>query len=89
MTIYRDGQAIELIWQEIRDAHEEWATNSAKEDIKSIAEDMEVDIPVEALDKLAHHLDDVITNDDGYWDDYWCDVEYVVKEYLKGKEIKQ
>ena len=61
MTIYRDGQAIELTWQEIRDAHEEWATNSAKEDIKSIAEDMEVDIPVEALDKLAHHLDDVIT----------------------------
>lgn len=83
MTIYRDGKAIELTEQEIRDAYDEWATNGAKEDIKTTAENMEIAIPTESLDRLAHRLDNVVGNDDGYWDSYWCDVEYVIREYLK------
>ena len=86
MIIYRDGKAIELTWQEIREAYDEWATDGAKEDIKVIAEDMEIAIPTEALDELAHRLDNVVGNDDGYWDSYWCDVEYVIKEYMEEKE---
>lgn len=88
MIIYRDGKAIELTWQEIRDAHDEYATNGAKEDIKTQAEAMEVEIPTEALDELAHRLDNVVGDDDGYWDSYWCDVEYVIREYLKERGIK-
>ena len=87
MTIYRNGQAIELTWQEIRDAHDEWATDCAKEDILSEAENIGVVIPEEALDKLAHNLDSVVGDDDGYWDSYWCDVEYVIRKYLKEREV--
>ena len=88
MIIYRDGKAIELTWQEIRDAHDKYATDGAKEDIKATAECMEVKIPEESLDILAHRLDNVVGNDDGYWDSYWCDVEYVIKEYMKERGIE-
>ena len=87
MKIIRDGKEFELTWQEIREAHDEWATDDAKEDIRSMAEDLEVEIPTEALDELAHRLDNVVGNDDGYWDSYWCDVEYVIREYLKEREV--
>ena len=86
MKIYRDGQAIELTPQEIRDAYEEYATDGAKADIKTIAETMDIDIPEEALDELTHNLDIVVGDDDGYWDSYWCDVEYVIREYLKERK---
>ena len=88
MTIYRDGKAIELTQQELRDAYDKYATDGAKEDIKTTAENMDVDIPEEVLDELAHRLDNVVGNDDGYWDSYWCDVEYVIREYLKERGIK-
>ena len=83
MKIIRDGKEYELTWQEVRDAHDKWATSGAKEDIMTTAESMEVEIPTEALDKLASRLDNVVGNDDGYWDSYWNDVEYVINEYLK------
>jgi hypothetical protein len=83
MTIYRNGQAIELTGLELQQAYEEYAKDGAKEDIRTEAEAMDVDIPEEALDELAHNLDNVVGNDDGYWDSYWCDVEYVIREYLK------
>lgn len=86
MTIYRDGKAIELTGLELQQAYEEYATDGAKKDIRTTAETMEVEIPTEALDELAHRLDNVVGNDDGYWDSYWCDVEYVIEEYLKEKE---
>jgi hypothetical protein len=86
MKIIRDGKEFELTWQEVRDAHDEWATDCTKEDIQSMAQDMEVEIPEEALDKLAHKLDYVVGNDDGYWDSYWCDVEWVIREYLKERK---
>lgn len=87
MKIIRDGKKYELTWQEIRDAHDKWATDGAKDDIRTTAENMEVEIPEEALDKLAHRLDNVVGNDDGYWDSYWNDVEYVIKEYLKERDV--
>lgn len=88
MIIYRDGQAIELTGLELQQAYEEYATDGAKEDIKTTAESMEIAIPTESLDRLAHRLDNVVGNDDGYWDSYWCDVEYVIREYLKERGIK-
>lgn len=86
MKIIRDGKEFELTGTELRDAHDEYATDGAKEDIRTTAESMEVEIPEEALGELAHRLDNVVGNDDGYWDSYWNDVEYVIKEYLKESE---
>ena len=83
MKIIRDGKEFELTELELSDAYDEYATCGAKEDIQHTAESMEVEIPEEVLDKLAHRLDHVVGNDDGYWDSYWCDVEYVIREYLK------
>lgn len=83
MRIFRNNEWFELSPIELRDAHDEYATDGAKEDIRTTAESMEVEIPEEALGELAHRLDNVVGNDDGYWDSYWNDVEYVIKEYLK------
>jgi translation elongation factor EF-Tu-like GTPase len=86
MKIIRDGKEFELTGMELRDAYEEYATDGAKEDILTTAATMDVEIPIEALDELAHRLDNVVGNDDGYWDSYWNDVEYVIKEYLEERK---
>jgi hypothetical protein len=87
MIIYRDGKAIELTGLELQQAYEEYATDGAKEDIKTTAESIGVEVSEEALDELAHRLDHVVGDDDGYWDSYWYDVEWVIREYLKEKEV--
>lgn len=86
MKIIRDGKEFELTGLELQQAYEEFATDCAKVDILTTAESMDVKIPEESLDKLTQRLDNVVGNDDGYWDSYWCDVEYVIREYLKETE---
>lgn len=84
MIIYRDGQAIELTAEECRKAYDELDREYKKEDIRSELEKMEVELDV--TDELINRVDHALGNNDGYWDYYWCTIEYVIEDYIKEME---
>ena len=80
MKITRNGIEYELTWQEIRDAYLLMEREYLKEDIKSKADDINVDLSEKDLDKLAIMVNKTLSNNDSYWDSYWMSIEYVLKE---------
>ena len=84
MKIYRDGKEIELTNEECRQVYEELDREYHREDIASRIEEMEIELDV--TDELIDRVDHALGNNDGYWDSYWCTVEYVIEEYMKEKE---
>ena len=84
MIIYRDEQAIELTAEECRKVYNELDREYKKEDIRSELEQMEVELDV--TDELIDRVDHALGNNDGYWDYYWCTIEYVIEDYIKEKE---
>ena len=84
MIIYRDGQAIELTAEEMRKAYDELAREYKAEDIRGQLETMEIELDV--TDELIDRVEHALGNNDGYWDSYWCTLEYVIEEYIEEKE---
>ena len=80
MKIIRNGIKYELTWQEIRDAYLLMEREYLKEDIKSKADDINMDLSEKDLDKLAIMVNKTLRNNDSYWDSYWMSIEYVLKE---------
>lgn len=85
MIIYRDGQSIELTREECRKAYEELDREYKAEDIRGKLEEMEVEL--EVTDELIWNVEHSLGNNDGYWDSYWCTIEYVIEEYMKEKGL--
>lgn len=85
MIIYRDGQSIELTREELRKAYEELDKEYKIEDIRSKLEEMEVELDI--TDELLWNVEHALGNNDGYWDSYWCTIEYVIEEYMKEKGL--
>lgn len=86
MKIHRDGKVIELTKEECRKVYEELDREYHKEDIQSHLELMEVELDV--TDELIDRFDHALGNNDGFWDTYWCTMDYVIEEYMKEKEVK-
>lgn len=88
MIIYREGKAIELTREECRKAYDELDREYKAEDIRGQLETMEIELDDGDVDVLIDRVDNALGNNDGYWDSYWCTMEYVIEEYLKEKEAK-
>ena len=84
MTIYRDGQAIELTREECRQAYNELDREYKREDLCGKLEQMEIELDVTA--ELIERFDHVLGNNDGYWESDWLTAEYVIEEYIRDKE---
>lgn len=83
MKIYRDGIAIELTAEELNMAYEEKHMQYFQEDVRSRAEDMEVEISDDDCWAIAQRFDKAIGRNDSYWDDYWSTLECVIEEYIE------
>ena len=86
MIIYRDGQAIELTREECRKAYDELDREYKTEDIRGQLEVMEVELDI--TNELILNVEHALGNNDGYWDSYWCTIEYVIEEYMKEKGLQ-
>ena len=84
MKITRNGVDYELTGTEMWLAYTEVKADCLKEDILSKAEDMEIELSDESIDRIANRVDKCIGNNDSYWDSYWMTIEYVLKE-IKGE----
>ena len=86
MIICRDGHAIELTKEELRKAYDELDQEYKAEDIRGKLEEMEIELDV--TDELVDYVDHALGNNDGYWDSYWCTIEYAIEEYMKERGIE-
>lgn len=91
MTIYRDGQAIELTELELGQAYSEARIQYLCEEIyDNLREEYDDDLISEVEKDLSEIADDIlclIANDDTHWE---CEQEakhQVIKQYLKEKGL--
>lgn len=87
MIIYRDGQAIELTREECRKVYDELDREYKAEDICGQQEVMEVTLDDGDVEVLVDRVEHALGRNDGYWDSYWCTIEYVIEEYMKEKGL--
>ena len=83
MKIIRDGKEIKLTDSEIYDAYKEYHDDCLKEDIIGQAEEMEVEIPDELMDKIMYRAEKTLSNNDSYYESYWMSIEYAIEDILE------
>lgn len=83
MKIIRDGKEFELTQQELREAYLEKHMEYLKEDVMSQAESNEIELDESDIATIAERFEDALGKCDGYWDNYWNVMHYVISEYIK------
>lgn len=83
MKIIRDGKEIQLTDDEIFNAYKEYHHDCLKEDVLSKAEEMEVEIPDDLLNRVLYRADKTLDNNDSYWETYWMSIEYAIEDVLE------
>ena len=83
MKIIRDGKEIKLTDNEIYNAYKEYRHDCLKEDVLSKAEEMEVEIPDDLLNRVLYRADKTLDNNDSYWETYWMSIEYAIEDVLE------
>lgn len=82
MKIIRNGQEIELTWEEMRQAYTEVKDEYTMEDIRD-----RYNVPDDKIDEALTIFERVIGNNDNFWDSYWSMIEYVAEKLcLEEKE---
>ena len=91
MIIYRDGQAIELTFSELINAHEEYELDCMIADVKSQYEQGEYDIELsdEQIEEVARFALNSISKNDGYFESYWMSVQYTLDDYIDNLPINE
>ena len=75
MKIIRNGQEIELTYEEMRQAYYEMKDEYTIEDIRSI-----YNLSEDKIDEALTIFERVIDNNDSFWDSYWSMIEYVAEK---------
>ena len=79
MKIIRNSVEYKLTRSELYDAHEEYERDCLIEDIKSKAEEMEINLTDENLDDIAYFAQRAIDRDDYLWESRERDIEYALE----------
>lgn len=84
MKIYRDGEAFELTFGEIIQAHEEYEHHCAIEDVESILESgaREVELSSDQISEVASLALRRLNKNDNYFESYWMTIEDEIDDYI-------
>ena len=80
MFITRDGKTYKLEDWELSDAYREQKHKYMIEDVKSKAEDLEIDLTDKNVDDIAYEAENCLDNNDGFWESYWLSIEYALEK---------
>jgi hypothetical protein len=80
MYITRDGKTYKLEDWELSDAYREQKHKYMIEDVKSKAEEMEIDLTDKNVDDIAYEAEHCLDNNDSFWESYWMSIEYALEE---------
>ena len=84
MKIFRNGEAFELTFTEIIQAHEEYELECAMDDVESVHEQGEYDVNLskEQIKEVARRTLRNLSKNDSYYESYWLTVEYTLDQYI-------
>ena len=72
-------EEFELSGSDVFQIYRKQQKDSLIEDIKSKAEEMEIDVDTIDLNRVAHRAEKSIDNNDGLWESYWLSIEYALE----------
>lgn len=82
MKIIRNGEAFELTFTEIIQAHEEYELVCAMEDVRSMIESEHPNLSDDEVRKIAKQAIRNLTKNDNYYESYWLSVKYTLDAYI-------
>ena len=84
MKIFRNGEAFELTFTEIIQAHEEYELECAMDDVESVHKQGEYDVNLskEQIKEVARRTLRNLSKNDSYYESYWLTVEYTLDQYV-------
>lgn len=75
-----NGIEQELTFSEVHDIYQRYKRECLIEDIKSKAEDLEIDLTGKDIEKIATRANRAIDSNDGLWESYWLSIEYALED---------
>ena len=86
MKIFRNGEAFELTFTEIIQAHEEYELECAMEDVRSLIGPETPSLSDCQVKQIARDAIRNLGKNDSYYESYWLTVEYTLDQYVKDME---
>ena len=86
MKIFRNGEAFELTFTEIIQAHEEYELECAMDDIRSLIGPETPRLSDKQVKEIARLALRNLNKNDSYYESYWLTVEYTLDQYVKDME---
>ena len=91
MKIFRNGEAFELTFTEIIQAHEEYEFECAIEDVKGILNSgtRNIKLSEEQINEVAGLALHNLGKNDSYYESYWMSVEYTLDDYIDNLPVDE
>lgn len=91
MKIFRNGEAFELTFSELIQAHEEYKLDCMIEDVKDryAQGEYEVDLSEEQIEEIAMFAVHNLGKNDNYFEAYWTSVEYTLDNYIDNLPVDE
>lgn len=86
MKIFRNGEAFELTFTEIIQAHEEYELECAMDDVRSLIGPETPRLSDKQVKEIARRTLRNLNKNDSYYESYWLTVEYTLDQYVKDME---
>lgn len=83
MKIVRNGIEYELTAEEMRNVYDTMREEYLREDIKSSADGMEIELSDETIDYIVRRVDKSLSNNDSYWESYWMTIGAVIEDSVE------
>lgn len=89
MKIFRNGEAFELTFSELIQAHEEYELDCMVEDVKNQYEQSEHDVELseEDIGTVASFALHNLSKNDSYYESYWMTVQYTLDNYIDNMPV--
>lgn len=88
MTIYRNGEEIELTFGEMIRAYDEYKLDCMIEDVRSILASgtRDIELSDKQVEEIASRAVHNLGKNDSYYEAYWMSVEYTLDDYIQEME---
>lgn len=89
MKIFRNGEAFELTFTEIIQAHEEYEFSCAMEEVRSLIGPETPRLSDEQVKQIAMDAIRSLAKNDSYYESYWITVKNALNQYVKDMEANE
>lgn len=80
MKIVREGKEIELTWQELFEASQEYQHDCMFADVAQKADEMEIELNMGQIERAGRIAQKALDNNDSTSESYWMAIECAIEE---------